>query len=96
MAHVVGANACSLALDRQRPSGDGGDASRDGDIVDAPCGDTAAAEHDPAGDCLLLDLLERYHPEHPDWPRLAPRFDTLIEATAAAGRLPLPPPEATP
>ncbi|MCB1182972.1 hypothetical protein KDM41_06025 [bacterium] len=44
-----------------------------GDIVDAPCGDTAAAEHDPAGDCLLLDLLERYHPEHPDWPRLAPR-----------------------
>jgi len=30
------------------------------------------------------------------WPRLAPRFDTLIEATAAAGRLPLPPPEATP
>ena len=53
VALVVGANACSLALDRQRPSGDGGDASRDGDIVDAPRDAPADRSVDgPPGDGL--------------------------------------------
>ena len=47
---------------------------------------------DSCGHVCSLDLdVDEYC-----WDRLAPRFDALISATAAAGRCPLPPPEVRP
>jgi hypothetical protein len=42
-------------------------------ITENPCPGLSQGSRDRAGDCLLLDLLQRYGPQNPDFQTLAPR-----------------------
>jgi len=44
-------------------------------LVDQPCDSTyaEARRYDPSGDCLLVDMLERFDPRDPDFEALNPR-----------------------